>query len=88
LLVSGQTAAIQTTTRDVSSCGFYYWTRVQLMPGERIVGILKVPAYSREWPDSLLSLECQVRVARVDPRNQEGFYGLGCEISNYRLLRV
>jgi hypothetical protein len=84
LLSFGQ--PIQTTTRDLSSSGFYCWSPVPLAPGSRVVGIIHAPAHSREKPDGMLSIECQVRVARVEAQNPDGFYGLGCEITDYRLI--
>jgi hypothetical protein len=87
LLVLSETGAIETTTRDLSSKGFYCWSTVPFVPGERMSCILKVPAHHPEAGGQTLSLECQVRVARVDSANGDGLYGLGCEITDYRLLK-
>jgi hypothetical protein len=77
--------SIQAVTRDVSSRGFYCWSPLWLAPGSEIVAILSVPAHSRERPECVLSIKCQVTIVRTEPSNQEGFYGLGCEISDYTL---
>jgi len=77
---------IKSSTRDLSSNGFYCNSPVPLVPGARMVCILKVPAYHPERADAMLSLECRVRVVRVEPSEDEGLYGLGCEIEDYRLL--
>jgi len=80
--------AIESTTRDVSSNGFYCSSPVPFVPGERMVCVVKVPAYSPAREDWMLSLECKVRIARVEPVGDEGCYGLGCEIEDHRFLHV
>ena len=88
LLVLSETGVIETATRDLNSNGFYCCSPVPFVPGERMLCILKVPAYNPEQVDSILPLECQVRIVRVDPVNGDGFYGLGCEINDYRFLHI
>jgi hypothetical protein len=52
-----------------------------------MVCILKVPTHHPERRECLASLECQVRIVRVDSPNRDGLYGLGCEIIDYRFLQ-
>jgi len=85
LLVLNATGAIETVTRDLSSCGFYCWSPISFVVGDRMTCILTAPAHCREKPDCILSIECQVRIVRTEPPNKDGFYGLGCEINDYRL---
>src|SRR5690349_10044195 len=51
---------IESSTLDLSSSGFYCKSPVAVAPGERMVCILRVPAYHPQRADSVLSLECQV----------------------------
>jgi hypothetical protein len=85
LLAPGGTEAIQTVTRDLSSCGFYCWSSLPFVPGEQLIAILTAPAHNRERPDCVLPIECNVRIVRVEPPNRDGLYGLGCEITDYRI---
>ena len=88
LLAMSDAEMIESSTRDLSSKGFYCNSPVPFVPGARMVCILKVPAYHPEKVDAILSLECKVRIVRVEPSGDEGFYGLGCEIEDYRLLHI
>ena len=88
LLVLRETGAIESATRDLSSKGFYCSSPVPFLPGERMVCLLKVPTYHPERSGHMLSLECQVRIVRVDPPDEQGFYGLGCQIDEYRFLQT
>lgn len=80
--------AIESTTRDISSNGFYCSSPVPFVQGERTVCVVKVPAYSPGWEGLMLSLECKVRITRVEPGEDNGSYGLGCEIEDYRFLHI
>jgi len=80
----GLAGIIHSTTRDLSSRGFCCDSPVPFTPGEHIFCKLKVPAYHPERSDWTLSLECQVRIARVAPADHDGTYILGCEIEDYR----
>jgi len=80
--------AISSTTRDLSSKGFYCSSPVPFAPGERMACILKVPAYHPEKADTMLSLECRVRIVRIDEPGDGANYGLGCEIEDFRFLHM
>ena len=82
------TAVIQTATRDISSIGFYCGSPVLFAPGERIVCILTAPAYHPDAISSVLLLECKVRIVRVEPADEHGAYGLGCQIHEYRVVNA
>ena len=88
LLVLPETGAIEAETRNLSSGGFYCCSPISFVPGEQMVCILNVPTHDPERRECMAQVECQVRIVRVDPPNDEELYGLGCEISDYRLLHA
>jgi hypothetical protein len=87
LLALSNAQTVESKTLDLSSCGFYCKSPVPVAPGSRMTCILRVPAYHPERSDSILSLECKVRIVRVEPADDEGCFGFGCEIEDYRFLR-
>lgn len=76
-------AAIQSMTQDLSSSGFYCLTSVPLIPGEMLISALKVPFHDPNGKHLERSLECTVRVVRVEPIDSEGTFGVGCHIEDY-----
>jgi hypothetical protein len=84
LLALRDAEVVESSTRDLSSNGFYCCSPVPAAPGDRMVCILRVPAYHPERADAILSLECRVRIVRIEP--VDGYFGLGCEIEDYRFL--
>src|SRR5688572_29644894 len=62
----GETGNVETTTQNLSSQGFYCISPVPSVPGERYICTMKVPAHQPDSADRLLSMECQVRILRVD----------------------
>jgi hypothetical protein len=53
-----------------------------------MICILKIPANLPGRPDWILSLECRVRVIRVEPAQENGIYGIGFEIEDYRFIHI
>ncbi len=88
LLAVNEAGIVESVTRDLSSIGFYCCAPVPFVPGARMTCILKVPTYHPKYTDRLLPLECQIHIVRVDPADEQGFYGLGCEIDDYRFLHI
>ena len=82
------TETIQTVTQDLSSDGFYCFSRIPFIPGEHLICMLRIPAHRLDRSDRAAELECQVRVVRVDPVREEGYFGIGCKIEDYRLTRT
>lgn len=78
--------ADRSVTENVSSIGFFAFSKELFVPGEFAVCILEVPAYDPKDLDRVLCLECKVRIVRVDAVNAEGFYGVACRIQDYRFL--
>ena len=79
---------IETVTQDLSSDGFYCFSRIPFIPGERLICMLRIPAHRLDRSDRAAELECQVKVVRVDPVREEGYFGIGCKIEDYRLTRT
>jgi len=78
--------SVETTTENLSSVGFYCLSPVALEPGVGMTCILKIPAHHPASPGRSAALQCSARVVRVEPPNQDDQYGVGCEISDYRLV--
>jgi hypothetical protein len=75
-------------TQDLSSDGFYCYSKIPFIPGEQLVCMLRIPAHLLDRSGQAAELECQVEVVRVDPVSQEGYFGIGCRIADYRLTRA
>ena len=77
--------AVETTTQNLSSCGFYCLLRAPLPAGELLFCTLRVPSHEASCQKSMRALECRVRVTRAEPAH-EGFFGVACRIEDYRFL--
>lgn len=78
--------AVETITRDLSSDGFYCLARTSFVPGQALACTLGVPTHHPNGAHRMVSVECRVRIVRVES-TAEGLYGVGCRIEEYRLLR-
>jgi hypothetical protein len=78
--------AVETTTQNLSSEGFYCFARTAFVPGELMACTLRVPSHQPHSPESVLLWECRVRIVRVDPANESGFYGIGCRVEDYQFV--
>lgn len=76
--------SIDTTTENLTSNGFYCISKEPFQMGERLECIIAIPSGSFGYNESLIRLQCRVRVARVEEK-RDGF-GLGCYIEDYDLL--
>lgn len=86
--LDGDTADIvETVTRDLSSDGFYCLARMPFVPGEFKLCTLGVPTSHPRNTDRVLSVECTVRIIRVQAQ-EDGFYGIGCRIEDYRFAQL
>jgi hypothetical protein len=77
--------AVETTTQNLSSCGFYCLLRAPLPAGELLFCTLRVPSHESSSQKSIRALECRVRVTRAEPAH-EGFFGIACQIEDYRVI--
>ena len=89
LLFCSQAAdATETLTRDLSSSGFYCLSKVPVTPGEMLICTLKVPTHNPNGKHFERSLECKVRVMRVEPQEDDTVFGVACRIEDYCVIRV
>jgi len=75
-------SGVETTTRNLSSRGFYCTSPVPFAVNESALCHIKIPIYQPNRSEHVLSLECRVRVVRVELLGEEE-YGVGCEIEDY-----
>jgi hypothetical protein len=78
------TPSVESTTENLTSNGFYCVSQEPFHLGERLECIIAIPAGSFGYSNSPISLQCRVRVTRVE--DQTSGYGLGCYIEDYDLL--
>jgi hypothetical protein len=78
--------AIETTTQNLSSSGFYCLSRTPLKTGDFLFCTLGVPSHEASCRKSIGVLECRVRVTRAEPAPLEGFFGIACQIEDYRFI--
>jgi hypothetical protein len=74
---------IESTTKNLSSEGFYCVTTEPFAVGERLQCVIELPA-DIVASESSVGLQCHLTVRRVESLH-EGF-GLGCHIEDYSLL--
>jgi hypothetical protein len=88
LFLSDAADAIQTFTRDLSSGGFYCMSTVPVTPGETLICTLRVPTYDPDGKHLERSLECKVRIMRVEPQDDSAVFGVACRIEDYRFAHT
>jgi hypothetical protein len=74
----------ESTTENLTSNGFYCISSERFMLGERVDCIIAIPMGSFGDSRAPISLQCRVRVMRVE--DQRDGFGLGCSIEDYDLL--
>jgi PilZ domain-containing protein len=73
----------EAVTRNLSSGGFYCLSPVPLAVGESLTCLLRMPSpYPRR--NQALTLECMVRVVRLECIRDDGSFGIGCQMEGYR----
>lgn len=75
-------AVAEGVTENLSTSGFYCRSLTRLRIGESLTCLLKMPSHESANDESLL-LECLVRVVRIEDANDEGSFGIGCQIESY-----
>jgi hypothetical protein len=76
---------VRATTVNVSSCGLYCQTDVQLSRGERFRCLIDMTPDGFRSASGAFFLECYLEVVRIE--KQASGFGMGCRIHDYRLLR-
>jgi hypothetical protein len=80
------TDGIESTTHNLSSTGFFCFSRKPLDTEETVFCTFRIPAYDPQGRERLWIMECRARVKRVEKAIHEGLFGLACEFVDYRLL--
>jgi hypothetical protein len=80
----GATPAIESTTENLSSEGFYCLSTHAVRLGERLYCDIVIPATSFEYPQPFVILRCAVTVRQI--RQLQNGFGLGCHIDDYACL--
>jgi hypothetical protein len=79
--------SLRIETLDISNNGFYFTTTQPFAPGEQLTCLINLPvrlSAKSECKDPLY-LRAEVDVIRIVVNNDNGF-GVGCRISEYRVL--
>jgi hypothetical protein len=82
-LQDSQTRGFVTTTQNLSCGGFYCLSPVPLRAGQLGSCVLEIPTHHA---NTNLRLQCSVRILRVEPPNEDGVCGVGCQIEDYSLF--
>jgi hypothetical protein len=77
---------VHSTTRDLSSDGFYCIAPAKFVIGETRECTLVVPTHHPSGGDPAMPVLCKVRVVRAEALGEDGFYGVGCQIEDYRFV--
>jgi hypothetical protein len=77
--------AVETTTRDLSSSGFYCLSSIAFACGKVLNCSLQIPTHEPWNDDGTLALECKAKVVRSEPGAANGLCGIACQIEDYRL---
>jgi hypothetical protein len=85
VLLRERGTAVETTTQNLSSSGFYCLVTVPLTPGESFACALRFPAHDPKDDGRGLTLQCTVQVMRVEATS-EGVFGVACRIEDYHLV--
>lgn len=89
LLFRNQSAeAVESTTQNLSSNGFYCMANASFTPGEMLICTLKVPTHDPNGGNLVRSLECKVRVMRVEPSAANGLFGVAVRIEDYHFANI
>jgi hypothetical protein len=85
VFLDGVPGVIRATTTDISSCGLYCQSDVQVPAGERFRCLIEMASNGFRPSNGSTCLECLVEVVRIE--KQGSGFGMGCRICEYRLLR-
>ncbi len=78
--------SIDSKTENLTSEGFYCVSREPFHLGEQLECVIVIPAGSFGSSESPVRLRCRVKVTRVESKEAQSGFGLGCHIEDYDLL--
>jgi hypothetical protein len=85
VFADGVPGVIRATTADISSCGLYVQSDVQVPKGERFRCLIEMTPDGFRPSNGFTCLECLLEVVRIE--KQGSGFGMGCRICEYRLLQ-
>jgi len=85
-LLPDVTRSIETVTENLSSDGFYCVANRAFVPGEVLSCVLSVPTHNPNGGEQIRAVRCWIRVIRVESLTEDGSYGVGCRIEDYRFV--
>jgi hypothetical protein len=85
VFLDGVPGVIRATTADISSCGLYCQSEVQVPAGKRFRCLIEMTPDGFRPSNGFTCLECLLEVVRVE--KQGSGFGMGCRIREYRLLQ-
>jgi len=74
--------AIESVTENLSSAGFFCFSKIGLTSGELTTCTLHIPKHARGH-QQVLTLLCRAKVVRVEPTPIDGKVGIAFHIENY-----
>jgi hypothetical protein len=80
--------AVESVTQNLSSRGFYCFSKVPLTVGEILACTIRVPAHDPAGKELDRQLDCKVRVTRVEADAAEGLFGIACRLEDYHVART
>jgi hypothetical protein len=81
------TRPLESRTKNLSSNGLYCYVQERLTIGERLHCQIMVPGDDISRSHETISLNCRVKVLRVEPFDSH-VYGVACLIEDYTVLRA
>jgi hypothetical protein len=79
--------AIETSTINLSSSGFFCSTSISLTEGEQLFCSIKIPTHSPHGKHLEHTLECKVHVVRI-VQEMDNTFGIACRIVDYHLAHL
>jgi hypothetical protein len=73
-------------TQNISSAGFYFYSPVPLIRGERVKAFLALPACRESHAETGAGISCDIRVLRIDPLGEGSGFGIACQIERYTII--
>src|SRR5207249_1316068 len=80
---NGHSHLITTTSKNISSEGFYCLAQELFKPGECVTCTIFIPTQQAGKSEDTVCLRCHVRVLRVEPAAMSGTFGVACQIEDY-----
>lgn len=77
---------VESRTKNISSDGLYLYLSEPVSPGEPLRCIIRIPSPGQPGNRRSLSLDCKVRVVRVEKDSSSNTFGIACRIEDYTVI--